>query len=315
MNMKRTLQLTLLLGTISAGLLHAQSISYSTFEVPQAAQNSLSVEAMNGAGVIVGYLTDTSGNLDGWMRDANGDITLLVDPLDTSTPSATVAYGLNNAGTITGYFWDTSASLYYGYFYSDGNWETYTVPNQPAGTDFATGGINNKGSFCGFILQSPYTTYLNFVSIGGQVTVFQVDGSNTEACIAMSDSNTAVGYYIDASGVDHGWVREASGKITTINVPAASTTPGTAPCVSGTTIAGSVVEGINNAGFISGHYWDKKYNEHGFLRTPSGKFISLNVPGAYQTSGGDINNKNEMVGHWATDTSCDDQGYIATIHP
>jgi len=310
--MKRTLQVALVLASLFVGLLHAQSISYSNFDVPQAATNGLSVQAINDSSLIVGYLTDTSGNEEGFMRTPNGDITLLVDPLDTSTPSATVAYGLNNAGTIVGFFYDTSASLYYGYFYNDGNWETYTIPNQPAGTDFGVGGINNKGSFCGLVLQPPYTTYLNFVSINGEVTVFQVDGSNAESCLAINDSDTAVGYYVDSSGVTHGWMRESSGTITTINVPGASTTPGSNLCTSN--VAGTGAFGINDQRFVSGHYWDTENNEHGFIRTPGGKFITLNVPGAYQTAGGAIDNNDDMVGHWITDTSCNDEGYIAKIN-
>jgi hypothetical protein len=280
--------------------------------VPQAATNDLAVQAINDSGVITGYLTDTSNNTEGFMRDANGDITLLVDPLDTTTPSVTVAYSMNNAGTITGYFFDTSANLYYGYFYNGGRWKSYEVPNQPASTDFGVGGINNKGSFCGLVFQPPYTTYLNFVSIGGVVTTFQVNGSNSENCFAMNDSDTAVGFYADASGVIHGWLRESSGKITTINVPGASTTAGTNPCISGP-VGGTDVLGINNQGYISGHYWDKEYNEHGFILAPGGKFITLDVPGAYQTGGGGISDKGEMVGHWATDSSCNDEGYIATL--
>ena len=310
--MKRTLLLTFFVGSLFAGLLHGQSISYSTFQVPQAATDNLSAEAINDSGVTVGYLTDTSGNLEGWTRSASGDITLLVDPLDTGTPSAAVAYGLNNAGTIVGYFFDTSANLYYGYFYSGGNYETYTIPGQPAGTDFSLGGINNKGSFCGLILQPPYTTYLNFVSIAGEVTIFQVGGSNTEGCSGINDVNTAVGYYLDGSGLSHGWTRESSGKITTINVPGASTTVGANPCISGN-IGGTYLIGINNQGVLSGHYFDKRNNEHGFIGTPGGKFVTLNVPGAYQTGGGGISNDDQVAGHWATDTSCDDEGYIATI--
>jgi len=311
--MKRTLEIALIFASLFVGLLHAQSITYSTFEVPEAATDDLSVQSINDSGLIAGYLTDTSGNTEGFTRTASGDITLLVDPLDTSTPSTTVAYGLNNAGTVTGYFWDTSASLYYGYFYTNGNWETYTVPNQPAGTDFATGGINNNGSFCGFVLQPPYTTYVNFVSINGVVTTFQVDGSNNEACFGMNDSDTAAGYYLDSAGLAHGWLRDSSGTITTINVPAASTTPGANPCISGN-VGGTYVGGINDQGFISGHFFDKKNNEHGFIRTPGGKFIELNVPGAFQTAGGNIDNKDQMVGHWATDSACDDEGFIATIN-
>lgn len=309
--MKRSFELTLAVAGLFAGLLHAQSITYSTFEVPEAAPNNLSVDAINSSGVVGGYLTDTSGNLKGWVRNTRGVINLLVDPLDTTSPSATVVYGLNNGNTVTGYFFDTADNLYYGFFFNAGTYTTYTVPNQPAGTDFAVAGINNKGSFCGQLLQPPYTTYMNFVSINGEVTVFQVGGSNSEDCLGINDSDVAVGYYLDSIGVEHGWMRDSSGNITTIDVPAASTTAGTAPCAG--TVGGTQPGAINDQGFISGHYWDKKYNEHGFIRTPAGRIISLNVPGAYETSGGGINNKNQVVGHWATDNTCDEQAYIATI--
>jgi hypothetical protein len=69
--------------------------------------------------------------------------------------------------------------------------------------------------------------------------------------------------------------------------------------------------GINNAGYVSGHYWDTSNNEHGFLMTPAGKFIEINAPGAYQSSAGGVNDKVQVVGHYVT-TSCTDVGYIAT---
>lgn len=310
--MKKILQLTLFLGSILVGLMNAQSITYSTFEVPEAAPEGLSIQGINNSGVTDGYLTDTSGNLKGFVRNAKGDINLLVDPLDTTTPTATVAYGLNNGNTVVGYFFDTADSLYYGYFLNTGTYSTYIVPNQPAGTDISVGGINNSGSFCGIVLQPPYTTYQIFVSLNGVVTVFQVEGSDNENCFGINDSGTAVGFYTDSAGVEHGWMRTSSGNITLINVPAASTTAGTAPCAG--TVGGSSPAGINNQGFITGHYWDKKFNEHGFIRTPAGKYLTLNVPGAYQTAGGGISNKNQMVGHWAVDSSCNEQGFIATIN-
>lgn len=310
--MKKTMQLALVLAATFLGVLHAQSITYITFEVPEATQNSLNVQTINTAGVIAGYLTDTSGNLKGWIRDTDGTITLLVDPLDTTIPSATVAFGLGNNGIVTGYFYDTSANLYYGYFYKDGQYVTYSAPGQPAGTDTIVGGIYSTTNFCGAILQPPYTTYQDFVSIDGVVSVFDPFGTNDTDCLALNKSKTAVGSYIDSAGLTHGWMRTASGTITKIDVPGASTVPGSAPCISGST-GGTAVDGINDKGYISGHYWDKSYNEHGFVRTPAGGFIALNVPGAYQTAGGGINNAGVVVGHWATDSSCDDSGYMSKV--
>jgi len=108
-------------------------------------------------------------------------------------------------------------------------------------------------------------------------------------------------------------MRDSSGVITQIDEPEASTSVGTAPCVG--SIGGTSALSINNKGYIGGHYWDTSYNEHGFIRAPSGTFITVNVPGAYQTAGVEINNANVAVGHWVTDTSCDDEGFIATITP
>jgi hypothetical protein len=183
------------------------------------------------------------------------------------------------------------------------------VPGQPQYTTTALEGINDKGDLCGFVQQPPYTVTSGFVEIGGVVTIFAADGSTTTLCSAINDSGTAVGYYVDSSGVNHGFTRTSSGTITTINAQGASTTPGDAPCT-GTT-AGTIAIGINNAGYVSGHYFDTSYNEHGFIMTSSGKFIEINVPGAYQTSGGGLNDHDVLVGHY-DDTSCNESGYIAT---
>jgi hypothetical protein len=72
------------------------------------------------------------------------------------------------------------------------------------------------------------------------------------------------------------------------------------------------LEGINNLGDVSGHFWDTSYNEHGFVRSHTGKFTQIDYPGAYQTGGGKLNDFGEVVGHY-TDTSCNASGYIARL--
>src|ERR1700722_589312 len=305
--------LMLLLGSTLLGVLNAQS--YTTFVVPEAAgatANSLGVQSINKSGVIAGFLTDASGNLKTWQRAAKGNITVLVDPLDTSTPTVTSAYGIARNGTMTGYFFDTETGFYSGFFYSGGGaFRTYNVPGQPAGTDTVVSGINDQANqFCGFVLAPPYTTYQAFVSINGAVSVFSVDGSNDTQCLALNNLGQAAGSYIDGAGVTHGWVRDSNGTITIIDVPGAVTAPGAAPCYPGT-VAGTTVNGINDKGFISGHYWDRSYKSHGYVLTPGGTFIKFNVPGAFQTGGGGLNAAGVMVGHWS-DSSCNNAGFIFT---
>jgi hypothetical protein len=63
-------------------------------------------------------------------------------------------------------------------------------------------------------------------------------------------------------------------------------------------VAGTVVLVINNRGAVSGH-------------SASGAYESIDAPGAYQTSGGGLNNNGVVVGHYV-DISCNPTGYIAT---
>jgi hypothetical protein len=144
-----------------------------------------------------------------------------------------------------------------------------------------------------------------------------VPNSVNTFCLDINDSNTTAGSYQDSAGVWHGFVRTAGGTITTIDAPGASTIPGSEPCPSqdgqgGTTVAGTLVHGINSLGDISGHFFDTSYNEHGFVLSQTGKFTQIDVPGAFQTGGGKLNDSGEVVGHYV-DTSCNAFGYIARL--
>lgn len=299
---------------LSASIGHAQDINkaagFTTFTVPGA--TTLSVESVNDSGTISGYYSDASGDTISYLRTSTGTITPYTEPLDTTLPSFTEGGQINKSGAVAGEFFDTSISTYIGYIYksASGSYVTYQVPGEPAATTTGLAGINNKGAICGFVDPPPYSLVSAFIESGGTATTFAVEGSATSQCTALNDSGTSVGLYYDSVGTLHGWMRTSTGTISTIDVPGASTVPATAPCISGT-VAGTVPLGINNAGYVSGHYWDTSNNEHGFLMTPAGKFYTLNVPGAYQTSGGGLNDKVVVVGHFS-DSSCNTSGYIFT---
>ncbi len=281
---------------------------FTTFTIPGA--TSVDVESINNSGTISGYYTDASSDTISFLRSSAGTITSYTEPADTSIPSFTQGGQVNQAGTVVGEFFNTAANTYEGYFYNPGAGKNsiYNVPGQPASTTTGVYGINNTGSFCGFVFPPPYTIASAFVK-SNLLSIFQVNSSSTSVCYGINDSHTAVGYYIDSVGAYHGWMRLANGTTTTIDVPGASTTPAAAPCQS-VSVAGTVVLGVNNSGYVSGHYWDSAYNEHGFIMTPAGKFIQVNVPGAYQTSGGGLNDSVTIVGHYV-DSSCNSSGYIA----
>jgi hypothetical protein len=286
------------------------TFTYQTFTVPGAV--TLSVESINDSGTVSGYYTDASGDTTSLIRASNGTITTYADPKDTSSPSYTQGGQINKNGLVAGEYFNTAAITYEGFVYksSTGTFSSYQVPGEPQYTSTGLTAINDKGNLCGFIFPPPYTLTSAFIEVSGTVTIFSVNSATTSACYALNDAGTAVGYYADSAGVYHGWMRTSTGTITTIDVPGAATTPGTAPCGTAS-VAGTVVLGINAAGYVSGHYWDTSYNEHGFIRTPSGGYIHINAPGAYQTSGGGLNDHVVLVGHYL-DSSCNWTGYIAT---
>jgi len=305
--------------TFSVALLSALAVSqgvaqdagsgklrFTKFSVPGSV--ALGVEDINSNGTISGYYTDAAGDTRGFALPSGGSVATLIDPLDTATPGYTAAYAIDSAGTIVGQFYDAAATTYSGFFYSNGTFTTYNLPNQPQFTTTSVIGINSKHGFCGFVFPPPYTASSAFVSSNsGVISTFAVNGSTDSECTAMNDSGTTVGIYADSAGVYHGFIRNSSGGIAVIDVPGASTVPAAVPCGTGL-IAGTVISGINDLGEISGHFWDTSNNEHGFLRDTHGTFTQIDVPGAYQTAGGGLNDKDTMVGHYAN-SSCVSSGY------
>ena len=79
-----------------------------------------------------------------------------------------------------------------------------------------------------------------------------------------------VGFYVDSRGVNHGFLKDTAGKITTIDVPGST---------------GTWVYGIElSAAYIAGSYTDSNLVAHGFLRPlPTGEFKTIDVPGAAWT--------------------------------
>ncbi len=289
----------------------SSSINFITFSVPGSAGGTLSVEAINNKAEVVGSYTVASGTF-GFMRSPNGTINPVSDPANTGSFIYTAPVGINQNSVITGLFYNTAAAAYSGFVDTNGTFATYIFPNLPAGSETALGGTNGIGALCGWIFVNvgPFQAFIHPPG-GANSLLFSVPAATATFCLAINNSYTAAGYYEDSAGVLHGFTRTAGGTVTTIDAPGAATTPGTTPC-SGTA-AGTAVLGINAAGDVSGHFWDTSYNEHGFVLSHTGVFTQIDVPGAFQTSGGGLNDGLWVTGHYDTDSSCDEAGYIAQM--
>ena len=95
-----------------------------------------------------------------------------------------------------------------------------------------------------------------------------------------------VGFYVDSSGVDHGFLEDAGGKITTVDVPGST----------GTRIYGIELTAL----YITGWYTDSKLVAHGFVRQQgSGKFKTLDVPGAAWTQAYSVDIEGTVFGAYS----------------
>jgi hypothetical protein len=92
---------------------------------------------------------------------------------------------------------------------------------------------------------------------------------------AAIDARGAVaGYYVDANGVAHGFVRTHSGEFTSFSVPGAGTEPG----------AGTFSTNMNLEGWIAGYYVDASGGSHGFLRARDGAITPFDPPDGVGTT-------------------------------
>ena len=73
------------------------------------------------------------------------------------------------------------------------------------------------GDFCGDFTDATGLTQ-GFVSIGGTITPFSVPGATLTIALGLNGSNQAAGYYVDASGISHGFWRGSNGLCTSRSI-------------------------------------------------------------------------------------------------
>ena len=154
-----------------------------------------------------------------------------------------------------------------------------TGPYQGTGCFFydCYGLINNLGEITGYYLDAN-NVYHGFVrSPEGKFTTFQAPGADTTPqsfngtlANSINDAGAITGYYVDASGNDHGFVRSREGVFTTFDVPGGSLL--------------TIGIGINVEGAVVGFYLNQNDVFLSFLRNPDGSFERWRDPGQCETS-------------------------------
>jgi hypothetical protein len=229
--------------SVSAG---GTTTSITTFDAPGAgtgAGQGTVAFGINPAGTITGFTRDTNFARHGFLRAPDGTFTIFDDPAaGTCTQSCgtigpgqgTRAFAINPTGTITGFYTDNNARCH-GYVRAPN--DTFTQIDAPdAGT----------GPF-------PQGTFPSEITPAG-----------------INPAGAITGFYVDASSVQHGFVRAADGLITEFDPPGSILTNPNA---------------IDALGEITGFYFDANFVGHGFLRAADGTITSFDAPGADRTPG------------------------------
>jgi probable HAF family extracellular repeat protein len=296
--------------------------------------------------------------------------------------------GINDFGEIVGYYIDARADdigadgqTYFEHgFYStlsNGVRQYTSIDNPDSPIDSQVGefsapdrtrafAVNNNGDIVGWYSQDelgvadngmlyvlPDAGFIKSVSWPGTYGTlgYSAVGDFGTHALGINSGDEIVGYYVDGSGRDHGFLRNFTGfgvrgnyvsldpanSISTVaegindsgQIIGFYQTPdlvyhgflynsgtGAYVPVDYNGAAGTEALGVNNSGEIVGIYWDSAGTRHGFVLSSSGNFTTIDDPnaGSGGTLVGGINNKGEIVG-WYTGADGHDHGFTGVVTP
>ncbi len=255
---------------------------------------------VNNIGQIVGGYR-SSENYHGFLLDAS-----FYSPITSPETAGNSTYyyrGINNTGQIVGdYYMYGSGS--YGFVLSG---SAYTPISSPSASSTTASGINDKGQMVGSASDASGNSY-GFLLTGSNFTAINYpEAYNYTSAHAINNLGQIVGSYWDGNR-NEGFLLTGSTYVT-ITYPGASGSY----CLDGSIcISLNVATGINDMGQIVGDYTADNAL-HGYVFT-GGTYISLDHPGAVNTSVSGINNAGQIVGSYM-DTNGVYHGFLATPVP
>jgi hypothetical protein len=292
------------------GFIRTPKGDYVTFEAPGAdttpnSYNGTVPSSISDLGVVVGSYYDASGASHGFLRGSGGEFTTFNVPGQAGiSPIA-----INLEGEVVGYYIDPSNSIHAFLRTPNGKITTWNGPGACTGSNLNGcygSGASNLNAF-GIVVggyEDANFVHHNFVrALDGELKVFDVPGAGTGAyqgtgcpgCfLGFNQFGAIAGIWSDSNSVNHGFIRNPSGKITTFDAPGAGsgTEQGTG-CYSDCPVS------INDWGAVTGEYIDANNNYHGYLRSPEGKIVSFDPSGSVFTLSFSINDGGVITGYYA----------------
>jgi hypothetical protein len=159
--------------------------------------------------------------------------------------------------------------------------------------------INDPGDFTGGFDPDGSGVFQAFVGRGETLTTFSVPGSlSTFAYEINNNKKLVVGYFIDSSGILHGYCRDTNGALHFPIDPSGS--------------VGTVLFGLNNRNWVVGRYADSAGVTHGLFFVPPDSFFTFDFPGSTFTSLNGISSQGFICGRYV-DASGIAHGFLARV--
>jgi len=208
----------------------------------------------------------------------------------TGSGQGTEGAGIVDDGSVDGYYIDSN-NVAHGFFRSSTGHISKFDPKGSVNT-FPIG-QNSTHSIVGYYLDSAGVLHGFTRSSSGKIKTVDAPGTGNLGTILedINDSGEIAGFYYDSNGVLVGLVRSSAGKFKTFEAPGTGTGSG-----QGTGMAG--FDGLTDAGAIAVDGIDSNGVNHGYLRTPGGKYTEFDPTGSVNTYVTGINTKNTIVGEY-----------------
>jgi uncharacterized protein (TIGR03437 family) len=201
---------------------------------------------------------------------------------DPPGSTSTTVTGINNAGQIVGYYED--ASGFHGFLRTGSTYTIIEVPDSIPGRTLPAG-ISNRGEITGQFANASGTHGFIRSADGNSYTVFDAPnlGAGATSPQDINDSGAVIGNGFAGAGVNDGFLRSPQGSFTTLQL--------------GTNVFPA---GINNAGEIAGEYRSGGSSGflRGFVRSVTGTYQAIDVPGIIGTQIVDISDNGLLAGRF-----------------
>jgi hypothetical protein len=247
-----------------------------TYNVPGAgtgAGQGTQAFGINRSGTVAGFYVDTSNVSHGFVRKPNGDF----NTFDPAGSTSTFVIAINQKGAIVGWYYDVSNVIHGFLRVPDGAITTFDAPLAGTGANQGTiaGDINDLGVIAGYYVDATNVAQGFLLNPAGKFTTFDAPGAGIGAgqgtfpqfFSCLTDFRASTGYYIDPGNVNHGFVLNPDGKVSTFEAPNAGTGAG----------QGTLGESINLKGESVGYFVDEKNVDHGYVRAPDGTLTTFDV--------------------------------------